>query len=456
MGADEAKRIRDGEKENMRKAAWRIGLAVWLAVAGASVFPQETMKNQALEALRAGDFTKVIRLCQDALRTSPDDEEFRFLMSRAYAYHGDYDWALQTLEPLIKRSPKNTDYLLHRARIEFWRGNAAAAKEGFEEVLKIAPQNPEGLAGLARIAAGKGDYSVAERYYLGSLAQNPNDAETHYALGLLYRWQGDFEKARASFLRARRLDPSNSEYKKAATRVPGRSESKYELRVIYQPETFTDGRTTFQSGQAAFMWRLPKNGPALIFKGDRTHRFGLWDDQFGLEAYPRLWKGASAYLDVNFSPGGAALYPRASYLAEVYQALSGAWDASIGYRFMDFESNPVSIYFGSLGLYSGPFYSCIRVYFSPESRESKISWLFLTRWYFDDRNYLFGGYGQGTRSMEIAAAGDLDFKDVQTMLAGFDVTVFRRIHILGSFSRLNDRGVGRNTWLIGAGYKWGE
>jgi hypothetical protein len=58
--------------------------------------------------------------------------------------------------------------------------------------------------------------------------------------------------------------------------------------------------------------------------------------------------------------------------------------------------------------------------------------------------------------MEIAAAGDLDFKDVQTMLAGFDVTVFRRIHILGSFSRLNDRGVGRNTWLIGAGYKWGE
>jgi len=440
----------------MFAAGLRICLAVAMTAAGAFAVSPETWKDQAMKALRFGDFPKVVRLCQEALRSAPGDEEILFLMSRAYGYNKNYDWALETLEPLIRRSPENTDYLLLRARIEYWRGNVAVAAAGFEEVLKIAPQNPEGLAGLGWISARKGDDTVAERYFLGSLAHDPNAAEVHYGLGLLYQRQGAFEKAGDSFLIARRLDPSNSEYEKAYTRLLGRSESKYELRVIYHPETFTDERTPFQNGQAAFMWRLPKNGPALVFKGDRTHRYGLWDSQVGLEAYPRLWKGASAYLDVNFSPGGAALYSRASYLAEVYQALSGAWDASVGYRFMDFVSDPVSIYFGSLGLYSGPFYSCIRVYFSPESRESKISWLFLTRWYFLNRNYFYAGYGQGTRSMEIAAAGDLDFEDVETFMAGFDGTVFRNIHILGSFTRLNDRGLGRNTWLIGVGYKWGE
>ena len=442
-------------REKMKAAGLGFYLVFLFGVANAQASLQNPVKDTALKALRSGAYHQAIRLCLDALQNAPDDEELGFLLSRAYAISQDYDRARRTLEPLIRRSPKNTDYLLLRARIEFWSGNAAAAEAGFNEVLALSPQNAEGWAGLARIAAAKGDFSVAERFYLGSLARDPNDAEVHYALGVLYRRQGAFEKAKASFKQARRLDPKNPDYKRALTRIPGRSDTAYEIRVILQPETFSDGRSPFLSGQAAFCWRPPKNGPALVFKWDQTKRFGRGDSQFGMEAYPRLWKGGSAYLDLNYS-SNAVLYPKLSYLVEIYQALSGAFDASLGYRFLKFEPNLVSVYFGSLGVYYGSFYSVLRVYFSPKSNDSKISWLFLTRRYFTDRNYIFFGYGQGSHSIDISAAGDLFFKEARTLMAGFDWTLFRNLHLLASYSRLNDRGLVRNTFVIGAGYKWGE
>ncbi len=440
----------------MKNAVGRIVLALGLAVAVSAAVPPETVKDQALKAFHSGDYSKVVRLCQEALRSTPEDEELLFLMSRAYAFDSHFDWALQTLDTLTRRSPKNTDYLIFRATIELWRNNVSASKAGYDEVLSLAPGNPEALAGLGRIAARKGDDSVAERYFLGSLARDSKNPEVHYELGNVYLRQGAFAKARASFLIAREIDPKTPDYTEALTRSPGRTAATYEFLLSSQPENFTDGRTSFQSGQAAFVWHLPKNGPALVLKGDRTHRYGLWDTQFGIECYPRLWKGGSAYLDLNASPGGADLYPTWAGLLEIYQALSGSWDASLGYRFMKFPSNPVSIYFGSLGVYVGPFYSCARVYYSPKSAESKISWLFLTRWYFNSLDYLYGGYGRGTRSMEITAAGDLYFKNVETAMVGISFTLFGRLHLAGSFSRLNDRNVGRNTWSIGVGYMWGE
>lgn len=440
----------------MRKTAGRIILAVCLAASAATAaFPQETVKDQARKALRAGDYAAVVRLCTGGLLTAPEDEDLLFLLARARAYDGDYAGALRTLGALIGSSPKNTDYLMLRARIESWRGDRAAARAGYEEILALSPENAEALAGLGQLASWNGDMSVAERYYLASLARDGGNPEVHFALGNVYLWQGAFVKARESYLRARELDPRNPEYKKALTRIPGRTDARHEFRLLYQPETFTDGRDPFRSAQAAFLWRLPKRGPSLVFKGESTRRFGREDTQVGVEVYPRLWKGGSAYLDFSASPGGGSLYPKAAGLVEIYQALSGSWDISAGFRRMEFEGNPVSIVIGSIGLYAGPFYTNARVYYSPKSRESSISWLLLTRWYFKDRNYLYGGYGQGTRSIEIAATGDLDYQDVRTMMIGLNVTVFRRMHLLASFSRLNDRGVGRNTFSIGAGYLWG-
>lgn len=440
----------------MKKAGAGLLLLFCLSAAAVPASFQGTAKDQAVQAFRSGQFRKAVRLCREALGGGREDEEVRFILSRALAYGRNYFEALEALNPLLNAGPKNTDYLLLWARIEFWQGNVAASAAVFDEVLKIAPGHPEALGGKGRLAAARNDYPEAERLFRESLAADPRSAEIHYALGLLFRWQGEYEKARDSFLVARDLDPTNPDYKKALTRIPGRSEANHEIRLIYQPETFSDGRTPFQNGQAALFWRLPKNGPALIFKGDRTRRYGLEDSQFGMEIYPHLWKGASAYVDLNYSPGGASLYPESSGLIELYQALTGSWDVSLGCRYMKFASEKVFVTFGFFGAYVGPFYSTLRIYYSPKSTESKVSWIFLSRWYFADRNYLYGGYGRGSRSVEIVSTEELNLQDVRTMLAGIDVTVFRNLHVLGSYARLTDRGVTRNTLTVGLGYKWGK
>ena len=305
-------------------------------------------------------------------------------MSRAYAYRRRL-----RLGPRDPGTPHPEDPGKHRlssppGRRRILAGESGAAQTGYEEILRIAPRNADALAGLARLAAARNDDSAAERYFLESLALAPDNAEVAYSLGLLYRWQGAFEKARECLPEARRIDPSNAEYKKALTRMPGRAETKYELRLIYQPETFTDGRADLSKRPGGFYpGACRKTGRRSSSKGNGRAGSASEDDQFGVEAYPRLWQGGSAYLDVNFSPGGAksvsqGLRPSGDLPGPVRRLRRLGRVPVDGFR----GGTDFDLFRLARLVFSDAFYSCARVYFSPESRESRISWLFLTRWYF--------------------------------------------------------------------------
>jgi YaiO family outer membrane protein len=417
MGGDRKEKIQIGAVENMSLSWPRFWLAILLSAGGAFAAAQDAVRDQALKALRSGDYRAAVRICLDVLRTNPDDEETGFLLSRAYAFDRKYDRAVEVLAPLILRRPANTDFLLLRARIGYWLGNLEAAEAGFNEVLGISPENSEGWAGLAQIAARKGETASAERSFLRGLKSDPKNVEALLGLGNLYRRRGEFDRAKASFEQAFLLDPGNPEVRGALTRASTRTDAPYEVRYFYQPETFNDARGTWINRQWAFQWRPPKNGPALLFKMDQTRRSGSWDTHFGLEAYPRLWTDAYAYVDIGFSPK-ARHYPHSSFLLEIYQGLAESFEVSLGYRRMNFNPEPVSVYFGSVGWYFGSFYSILRLYFSPQGSERTTSWVLQVRRYFSNRNYIFAGFGQGSHAAEIRTAGELLFRQARTYLAG--------------------------------------
>jgi len=453
MGRDGKEKIQTEAVEIMRPSRPGFCLAILLSVGSVFAATQDAVRDQAQKALRSGDFQSAVRICLAILQTNPEDEEIGFLLSRAYAFDRDYTRATDVLAALIRRRPANTDFLLLRARIEYWRGDIKAAESGFIEVLGISPENPEGWAGRAFVAAQKGETTAAEGYFLRSLEGDPKNVEVLLSLGLLYRRRGEFDKAKASFERAFLLDPANPEVRGALTRAATRTDAIYEIRYVHQPETFSDPRGSLINRQWAFQWRPPKNGPPILFKMDQTKRSGSRDTQFGLEAYPRLWTDAYAYLDVGFS-SIARHYPHSSFLLEIYQGLAASFEVSLGYRRMNFDPRPVSVYFGSVGWYFGSFYSVLRLYVAPQGAERTTSWVLQVRRYFSDRNYVFAGFGQGTHSTEIRAAGDLLFRQARTYIAGCDWTLFGHVHILASYTRLDDQGLGRNTFLFGAGLKW--
>lgn len=89
---------------------------------------------------------------------------------------------------------------------------------------------------------------------------------------------------------------------------------------------------------------------------ERLHlqRFGQSDAALALDAYPRLWEGA--YANVRYqSADHATLYPSTSWRAELYQNISGGWEAAASRDTLNFTSS-VHIDGVALAKYWGNFY----------------------------------------------------------------------------------------------------
>ncbi|OGD18111.1 MAG: hypothetical protein A2W03_14665 [Candidatus Aminicenantes bacterium RBG_16_63_16] len=413
---------------------------------------QENIRERAAAALKSGDHEAAIRLCFDGLRSDRSDYELTFLLGRAYAFSGQWDKSLGVLDRLAQAYPENTDVLLFRARVEAWKHDYGDAEKGYGEVLRLNPGNREALVGLAEVASWQGRYDEALAFYEQVREREPTDAEVYSRIGRVYLWDGQFDKARTNFERARDLDPQNKEYRRMLRSATPGFRDQYELRTEYQAEGFSDGRKDYIDQRLAFQLRLSGVGP-LILNAYTTARYGARDNQYGFEFYPRLWSGAYAHLEGTFAPEHF-YYPKTSYLAEVYQAVSSHWDVSLGYRRMNFPAQSVNILMGSLGRYLGRYGAFFRWYVTPGGEGETFSWTLNLRRYFSDSSYIYAAYGRGSKPFYIVSLEDYSVTRSWVFFTGLDWIVLRRIRLQINYSLRNEGQLRRNLVFAGAGFRW--
>lgn len=418
---------------------------------------EETAVAQIRLAIRENKFVQAIEMCQTELRQDPENYDFNFLLSQAYAFSGKWNEALVLLNGLVVRFPQNIDVLLLRARIESWKKNYRRAEAGYKKVLAISPGNLEALTGLAEISSWKGDYNRAIILY-EQIAKRQDEqraaglADTMFRLGRVHMWSGNYDKAREYFGRAFQLEPENREYSRALKAATPRWQDKYEVRYERQIESFSDGRSDYVDDRLAVQVRLRQPGP-LILKADRTKRFKRQDYQMEMEFYPRLWDRAYAYLNASYSPK-AIHFPEYSFLAEVYQAIFSAWDVSLGFRKMGFAFNPVDLYIGSLGFYFGNQIAFFRWYYAPDSEGHDFSWTVNFRRYFSATNYLYIGYGQGSRPFDIVTLEDYEVGSCHIFFAGLDWVLWERLRLQANYTHRDEGQLNRNLFFLSAGFRW--
>jgi len=425
-----------------------------------SLFGWPALEDRRVEdirrAIRENRFGQAIKMCQAELRRDPESYDFTFLLGQAYAYSGKWDEALVLLAGLTARFPQNTDVLLLRARVESWKRNYRVAEAGYKKVLAISPGNLEALTGLAEVSSWKGDYRQAivlyEQIAERQKGQPAALADTLFRLGRVHMWNGNYDKAREYYLRAIQLEPENEDYNRALKIATPRWQDRYEFRFERQNESFSDGRPDYVDDRLALQVRLHRPGP-LILKVDRTERFKREDYQMEMEFYPRLWGRAYAYLNASYSPK-AVHFPEYSFLAEVYQGFFSAWDVSLGYRRMGFVSNPVSLYIGSLGYYFGNQIAFLRWYYAPDSEGQDFSWTVSLRRYFSATNYLYLGYGQGSKPFDIITLEDYTVGSCRIFFAGLDWVLWERLRLQVNYTHRDERQLRRNLLFLSAGFRW--
>ena len=411
-------------------------------------------KEKALRALKTEDFQTAINICRHQLESEPDNYEFNFILSRAYAYSRQWDNALGLLGKMLELYPENLDLLLFRSRVYAWKGDYGTAEAGYSRVLDLEPQNREAMIGRAEIASWKKEFANAREKYSEILELDPYDPEVHFRIGRVYLWDGNYSDARQHYKKACELDPENVEYRRALKSAHPDFTHNFELRYQYQNQGFSDERGNHTDHHLVFSLKISPDIGYLHLKYNQTHRYGKQDSQFGIELYPHLWRKAYGYIDIRFSPE-AIHYPSSSYLLEIYQSFLGSAEISLGYRRMNFEIEPVNVYLGSVGYYVGNFYPYLRWYYTPEEEGKNFSWFVNVRRYFTKDNYLALGYGQGSRPFDIITIEDVFVRKSWIFLAEWDWTILERIHLKIQFTHRNEKdGPKRNTLFVATGYRW--
>lgn len=413
-----------------------------------------SQKEKALQALKSEDYNTAIKICLKELEASPLDYDYNFLLARSYAFSNQLDQAKKVLEIIIIRHPRNADVLLLEARIKSWEKKYEDAELCYKKVLERDPKNKEAMEGMAKIASWQKKFTMAIIIYRDLLNLEPENPDLHFELGRLFLWKGDFERAKANLERAIHLNPDNSVYKEYLARTQPRLKRYFEVKYQHRVESFSDGRENYRDQELAFQFMVQRINTIFLLKHGKTYRFNEKDFYFGLELYPCLWKGAYGFVDLNYS-SRANLYPRTAYRMEIYQSFLASAEFSLGFRRMNFHAYPVSIYLGSLGLYIGQFYSFFRWYYSFEDEGRSFSWAINTKRYFSKDNFVFLGYGQGSRPLEAITIYEFLISQNWFVHTGFAWYLFDVIRLQFNFTHRNEEsGMKRNAFFISTGYRW--
>jgi YaiO family outer membrane protein len=422
----------------IRAAAFALLFLLGALTAGAQT------REDVRRALYAGDHEKAIALALEALRADPGDAEVRFLLARAYGYSGRRDEAEAIVDRLLVEHPADADILVFKARVRAWRGDLEGAERFFRRALEAQPRSADALAGLADLASWRGEFDAALVLARRALDLDADHTGALFRVGSVLLWQGDYGRARGYLARAAELEPANEDFRIALERAVPVYARRTEVWLTGRNEHWSDGRRDHSDLGLAVLFGLFDDRAKFVAKAGRSWRADGRDDHAGLEAYPRLWKGAYGYLDLSLAPGAESL-PASSFHLELYQTVLTRFEVSLGYRRTAFEGGGVSTLVASGAAYWGAWYPHLRLSFADAGAGTAFNWTAGLRRYLSDTSYVWGGFGRGTRSLETGTVEDVLAGPAWIFDAGFDLCVIRDIRLRGYVSRREGIGGADST-----------
>lgn len=411
-------------------------------------------RDEVRQALHAGDHAKAVALALEALRGDPENAEVRFLLARAYAYSGKGDEAEAILDRLLAEHPADADLIVFKGRLLCWRDDLAGAEQAFRRALEAQPRSADALAGLADVASWRGRLDEALVLSRRALDLDAGHAGALFRVGSVLLWQGDYGKARGYLARAAELEPTNADFRRALDRAVPLFVRRAEVWLAGRNEHWSDGRSDHSDLALAVLFGLFDDRARFVAKTGRSWRAGGHDDHIGLEAYPRLWKGAYGYFDLSLAPA-AAFIPSSAVHAEVYQAFLTRFEASLGFRRIGAPSGDASMAVASAAAYLGPWYPNVRVSRAGAGAGTSFTWLAGLRRYFAGASYAWAGFGRGARLLETGSVEEVLAGPAWFFEAGFDIYVLSDIKLRGYVSRREGIGGADSTAVsLTAGYRF--
>ena len=191
-------------------------------------------------------------------------------------------------------------------------------------------------------------------------------------------------------------------------------------------------------------------------------RFGKNVYQFETNLYPKIADVVYCYL--NYGLSFSDLFPKHRFGAELFSSLPKSFEASLGLRYLFFDTNSdVVIYTGSIGYYYGNYWFSLRSFITPSKVSFSRSVGLTVRYYYADADeYLnfkiSGGFSPDERNYD-PANGSVYFLKAQTAGIGWQKPISENSILNFSFDITNQElgfsnGEYVKVYSFSAGYKY--
>ena len=335
------------------------------------------------------------------------------------------------------------------------RARAASRPDGIkilETHLATTPRDVDARLVYGLLLSWEGRYDDARRELTQVLAQAPNYLDAQVALMNVELWSDHRKEARVLVNAVLSKDAGNTQARRAQQQLDAKTRPWF-AGVSTTRDTFSDDRDPWLETALTIGRETPVG--SLIFRGSQSERFGLNDRQYEIEFYPSIRPGTYGF--VEFGVGETKdLYPTRRMTIDLYQSLGHGFEASGGYRRLQFSST-TEIYVATLSKYTGSWMLTAKVFHVPDATlGSTQSYHAQARRYFgaEGTSFVGLGYSRGFSREEPRGSGDLLRLNADTFRGQLQADVSPYVRLSGSFSlsrqeRSSQSALRQNT--MGAG-----
>lgn len=278
-----------------------------------------------------------------------------FIEARNNAFNKDYSAARQQCDYIIQAYPEYWDAFILKGRTFAWEKESDLARVLFNKVIESKSTYKDAYLAAIDNEIWSGNNDKALDYINKALVYYPIDEEILLQKAKILIKQGKTEEAVEVLNQILAINSTNQEAIKLLNSL---NERKYnnKLSLYYNYLMFEDDK---YNAHLAFIeyFRRTKYGP-IILRSNYYNKLSLNDYQFEVDAYPTLKPGTYLYLNAGISSN--ILFPRYRAGFELFQKLPNAFEVSLGYRGLYFDSENVNILTGSVSKYYRDFWFSLR------------------------------------------------------------------------------------------------
>ena len=324
--------------------------------------------------------------------------------ARGLAFSGRRHDALHLLRAHLVADPDDTEARTLYGTVLSWEGLYDEARAQLQSVLERHPTHGDALPALANVELWSDHPERAESLTARGLTVHPTSSSL-YITRARALWNLSREKDALDAVDGALIVDAGNETALSLRRALRDTQRYWRANVAYGFDAFSDNRAGWAETRYS-VTRQTRMG-SVTGRLYRAERFGTADHQVEIDAYPRFREGTYAYVSGAFAPS-PSLFPQYRVAGDIYQSLGAGFEASVGYRRMQF-TDAVNIYVGSLTKYRGSWMLTGRMFLTPGVVGTSTSVHGIARRYWSDGvGYIGVRYGRGAYRDEVRSRNDLE------------------------------------------------